>query len=378
MSGDRDASSDRLTVVFLLLACTLSLVLVCGIAYFLYITFSPAPAPSSPALAGTPTPIDGMVKGSKAYMCQDFTSNVTVLDVDTGSVLDEICLPAVVSGVAASHDGHYVYIVTYNRVYLVDSRADRIVNSVTTSQHTTTGFLAVSPDDRYLYVVCSDGMEVIALDGDDGAPVAFTPGVKAVGIGISPDGRYVFTTDWSNCSLQVYNTTDRCIEETIDLVPDYYSHENLSLRGTMINAAGQAGGITVSPDGSRALVGIWYGTYISAVDLRAMAFEKAIHLYRPSNRCAVYSPDGSLVYLMCYDYGVIFILNGSSFGEIKSFGVGPWPVDIAITPDGQYLYVSYQQSDMAVYHLPEGTFVRTINNTPRWSGTHIAFVPAAG
>lgn len=385
MVDHREPDTDRLAVIALVILSMLLLATLAGLAYFLFSSVMPSLTWQASdhdngdgnASASRPTPTDGNVTRPKAYICQYMTQNVTVLDADNGSIVDEIHLPIVGSGVAASHDGNYVYISGYDQLYVVDSSTDMIMNTIAMRPHVSTGFLAVSPDDRNVYVACQDGMEVISLNGSEGKPVAFTPGNMAVGIGISPDGKYVYTTDWSNCMLRVYNTSERRFVKFIGLIPEYYTDEYISLQGTPIKAVAQAGGIAVSPDGSRALVGMWYGTFISAVDLKAMALEKAIHLYRPSNRCGVYSPDGSRVYLLCYDYGVIFVLNSSTFEELNRFYVGPWPVSIAVTPDGKYLYVSYQQSNMEVYRLSDGARIRSLNFTACLSGTNIAFIPAS-
>lgn len=312
----------------------------------------------------------------RAYVCENGLNVVAVLDPSTGMSLGEIGLSHNPSGVAVSHDGNFVYINDGSNVAVADARTNRIVCDIATSQPTK-GYLVVSPDDRRLYVVCNGGLSVIALTNSSGNEIGFIDSVDAMGIGISPDGKYVYTTDWGNCLLQLVNTGEMRIEKSIDLIPAGMSHGTIPWQGMQVKTAGQAVGLAVSPDGRHAVVGIWAGSFAPIVDLQSMTLEKAVPLNGRSFQCVAFSPDSKWVYISHYDGNRIIVLNGSTFEQLSSLDTAASPKNIAITPDGNYLYVTHENGPVEIIGLPYGGKVKTLDFAASKDGTNIAFNPAA-
>jgi YVTN family beta-propeller protein len=299
---------------------------------------------------------------------------VEVLETATGRLLDEIILSHQPVGVATSHDGKFVYVTDGSSIAVVEAITNRVANHVP-ARHFTTGYLIVSPDDRHLYAVCDGGLSVMALEGDSGVEIGFVDGVTAMGIGISPDGRYVYTTDWGDCTMQVVNTEELRIEKTIDLIPASTTHDTIPWGSGQVKAAGQAVGMSVSPDGRRAVVGIWAGSFAPVVDLANLKLEKAVPLDGSSYQCVAFSPDGRLLYISHYGGNRILVLDSSTFRLVRTINTAASPKNIAVTPDGKYLYVAHENDPVEILGLPDGNAVNTLFFTASKSGTNIAFRP---
>jgi DNA-binding beta-propeller fold protein YncE len=312
----------------------------------------------------------------RAYVCEIGRNVVAVLEPGTGELLGEINVSHNPCGVAVSHDGNYVYINDGSGIAVADARTNRVVSNISTSQPTT-GYLIVSPGDSHLYVVCNGGLSVIELTKGGGKEIGFVDNVAAMGIGISPDGKFVYTTDWGNCLIQVVNTGERRIEKSIDLIPANISHGTTPWQGMGVKAVGQAVGLAVSLDGRHAVVGIWAGSFAPVVDLQNMRLEKAVPLNGRSYQCVAFSPDSMWVYISHYDGNRIVVLNGSSFTQISSLNTAARPKNIAITPDGKYMYVAHEYGPVEIIGLPYCGNVKTLDFAASKSGMNIAFNPAA-
>lgn len=400
MSSGRGFSSDRMTVIFMVMLCFLFILLISGVIYFLYttlgptlsstlspsVTLAPAPAvmPSSPGPANytgntgdgnVPSPAgEVQLAGPLVYVGELSSGTVRVLDAVSGRSIGEIKTSAGDCGIAVSADGSRVYINNGNAIAVVNAWTNRIVASIPTSSPAT-AMLALSPDKAYLYVVCNAGLSIISLYGDNGDEVAFIDGVSAISIAVSPDGKYVYTTNWGNCELQVVDIGQRRIAATIDLVPADYSHATMLWEGAPIKKAGQAEDIAVSPDGRRAVVAIWASGYIAVVDLQAWSLEKAVRLDRSSFQGVAYSPDGEYVYVADYDGGKILVLDGTTFSLVRSFNVAPRPRNIAIDRDGKYICVAHDHGPTEIVQLPGGNLVNVLGVTASKEGSNIAFNP---
>ena len=312
----------------------------------------------------------------RAYIGELDSGTVSVLDADSGQSLGEIKTISVACGIVVSNNGNRVYINNGNNIAVVDARTNRIINNITTS-HAVTGFLVLSPDNAYLYAACSGGLSIITLTGDSGNEKAFIDGVVATGIGVSPDGKFVYSTDWWNCKLQITNIDKRQIEKTIDLIPADYSHMTQPWEGKPVMVAGQAEALTVSPDGRYVVIGIWANNYVAVVDLQTLSLAKTVTLNGKSFQGVTYSPDGKYVYIADYDGEKIIVLDGASFSPLSSFSVAPRPRNIAIAPDGKHMYVAHDHGDLEIVQLPYGDSIKTIRITANKEGSNIAFNPAA-
>ncbi|CAJ35950.1 hypothetical protein RCIX533 [Methanocella arvoryzae MRE50] len=321
-------------------------------------------------------PVQGKFTEPRAYICQADAGIVSVLNQTSGATVAKIEMPARPLGAAVSRDGGRVYVSNGRNVSIIDARTNKITGSIPT-RAPTTGHLAVSPDDKRLFVVCDGGLSIIDLARGKGNESAFVEGVTAMDIGTSKDGKYVFTTDWARCALQVTNTQTGRLEMTINLLSRDLPQGSTTWKGEQVALAGQAAGLDVSPDGKQAAVGIRDGSFVPIVDLQSLSVKETISLNGTSYQGVAYSPDGSRLYLAHYDGNRIVALDTQTYGLAGYIPVGEKPMMIEITPDGKLMYVTHEHSEVKVVSLPDGTLLKTLNMIVSGNGKTIAFNPAA-
>lgn len=330
------------------------------------------------ALSGCLAGLPGQQKFTepRAYICQADSGIVSVLNQTSGSTVTEIKMPASPLGATVSHDGNRVYVSNGYNVSVLDARKNEITGNIQTRAQPT-GYLAISPDDKHLFVVCNGGLSIIDLTSSKGNETAFVDGVTAMDIEISKDGKYLYTTDWGKCALQVTNTQTGKLEMTLNLLSGDQPQGTTLWQGGQVATAGQAVGLDVSPDGRQAAVGIWAGSFVPIVDLQSLAMEETVSLNGRSYQGVAYSSDGNRLYLAHYDGNRIVVLDTLSYSLIGYFPVANSPKNIEITPDGKYMYVTHEAGKIEILSLPGGHRLKTLNIIASKDGKNIAFNPAA-
>ncbi len=174
---------------------------------------------------------------------------VTEIDVATGDVVRTLVAGRNPRGMAVTRDGR-LYIANFNGhsidVYDGPDRTHhhRLENVCHIPRH-----LALSPDERTLYISCFSASELAAMDTttehiDHRVSVGTWP--KAVDV--SSDGRYVFTANYGGSSVSVVDTTD-WTATTLD-----------------VPAMDHASGIAAARTGYRFYVTGWYDGNLFAID----------------------------------------------------------------------------------------------------------------
>ena len=194
--------------------------------------------------------------------------------------------------------------------------------------------VALSRDGRRLYVADSGIGGITVVDTTTGAVVDRIPiGTQLVGVAVSADGSRLFIPD-SNGDTRVIDAT---------------THEVLAV----IQTYGNAGFVTVSPDGKRAYVTQTAGgpgpvsvSGVAVIDtttntlvgnpipLSASGFEDT-----PYSSAA--TPDGKRLYVTERDAGTVSVIDTVSRTVVGSpIPVGGAPTGIAVSPDGSLAMVT--------------------------------------
>jgi YVTN family beta-propeller protein len=147
---------------------------------------------------------------------------LAVINVANDSLAATIPLPQAAEpyGLAISPDGRYLYASDNltGRLFVVDTRARRVVDSVAVGLHPA--LIARSPDGKTLYVANggSHSVSVIDISSDPAHPtVRRTVGVTGYphGIAATPDGRYVVVADTLGKNLAVIDAATLKVIATI-------------------------------------------------------------------------------------------------------------------------------------------------------------------
>lgn len=185
--------------------------------------------------------------------------------------------------------------------------------------------LGLSPDGKSLYVtdVASGRLLVFHLsNGRLSDEHAVKVGAQPVHMVASPDGRYIFVTNFSGASVSVVDTQTWTVTRTIQTPAAPHS-------------------IVASPDGRYAYVACYLGAAIAIIDIARQALVGTIPLptlARPYGLSI--SRDGHYLYASDNFSGRLFTLDALTRRAITSTQVGLRPALIARSPDGATLYVA--------------------------------------
>lgn len=185
--------------------------------------------------------------------------------------------------------------------------------------------LGISPDEQSLYVTDSVGDQLLVFHLSGGQlsdPHAVHVGAQPVHMVASPDGRYIFVTNFSGSSVSVVDTLTWNVARTIQTPAAPH-------------------GIVISPDGRYAYVACYLGAAVAIIDIARQALVGKITLpplTRPYGLSI--SRDGHYLYASDNFSGRLFTLNTLTRRAITSTQVGLRPALIARSPDGARLYVA--------------------------------------
>ena len=185
-----------------------------------------------------PTGVDFSPDGNTAYVTNQFSQNVSVIDVPSAQQVATIPTP---SGnptvVRVSPDGTRLFMATTTTtVYIVDTQTRQIIGSV------QVGFVpnafAVHPDGRIIYVSAAFGGSVTEVDMFTGTALrTFTVGGIPQDMAVSHDGQRLYVANESAAVLDEINLQSGQVTGTIAL-------------------AGGPFGIGVTPDDNHAYISL--------------------------------------------------------------------------------------------------------------------------
>lgn len=189
--------------------------------------------------------------------------------------------------------------------------------------------MAVSPDDRHVYVAGPGSVSVI--DTVTGAVTATVPTRRgASSLAISPDGTQLYATDPTSGTVSVIATAVNAVTATVRAGP-----------GPL--------GVAVSPDGRTAYVaedGV--PATVAVIDTATGAVTRTIPVGGNPVAVAV-TPDGHAVYVTNDASNKVSVLDTDTGAVTASIpvgeypGAGQYPQAVTITPDGRYAYVASPQ-----------------------------------
>jgi YVTN family beta-propeller protein len=188
--------------------------------------------------------------------------------------------------------------------------------------------LGLSPDGRWLYVSDVAGNRLIAYALKDGAlseEHTVAVGAQPVHMAGTLDGRRVFVTDFAGKSVSVVNTARWTLEKAIATPNAPHS-------------------ILLSPDGRWAYAGCYGAASIAVIDTNSATLAGTIALPVGAQPYGLaLSEDGRILYASDNSTGRLFVIDVASAptGNVTgSVEVGLRPALIARSPDAATLYIS--------------------------------------
>lgn len=284
-----------------------------------------------------------------AFVANQGTSNISVIDTSTDRVLFTETVGNTPYGIAISHDGTKAFVPNYssNNVSVID-----LTQSIATERFTvgkSPCSIAVTSDGSTLLVSnLDDGtVSIFTFDGVNRTEETLSIGNNPTAIAISPDNHYALIGSKSDDFVSLIDLKDSYAIKTI-------------------NVESGSTALAFTPSGSKAMVLNTSDGTVSIIDFANDFSVKTLKTGTNPMAIAI-TPDGKKAYIANHisnNITEIDIENGSVTGTTK---VGTSPISLAITPDGKKaLVVNYGSSSISVIDiekgLPKGTV--TVGTNP--------------
>ena len=221
-------------------------------------------------------------------------------------------------------------------VKVIDVTANAPITTISLGeQYFGASYIAIAPSGRLAYVLQDEVLAVIdTVTNTEGGRIP----VNGSRLAFTPDGAFAYVAGCGSAGVCVVNTATR----TIDAV---------------IPASSGAAGIAISPDGHRALV---VGTNLTVINTATNSGSTA---GGSPGGCAIsFSPDGEVAYLAqpandsdIETPGQVAVMDTSTFTVTHTIPVGAGPADLAVTPNGRFVYVTNHFSAIPIQGNPVST-----------------------
>jgi YVTN family beta-propeller protein len=300
-----------------------------------------------------------------AYVTNEDSQNLTVIDTQTDSVVATIPVGTRPRGVKVSPDGRTVYVALSGSPKCPPSMPDeeceklkadkskdgiaevdvaaRRVRRVLPGGSDPEQF-DISSDGKRLYIANEDAGTASIVDVQKGTiDTTVKVGAEPEGVRISPDGKTVYVTAESDTSIRVLDAGSGAVKARIKV--DRRPRD-----------------VAFTPDGKRAYATAEVGGTVSVIDVPANRVIATITLPKEAKPMGVrVSPDGRRVYVATGRGGTVEVIDPATNKVLSSIKVGQRPWGIALTQDGKKLYTANGPSnDVSVVDADKLTVIATV------------------
>ncbi len=245
--------------------------------------------------------------GSKAYVTNNLSNNVTVIDLTTNTVLTTITGLRTPIGIAASPDGQRVYVTNNyylaNSVSVIDTTTDTTVGSPIPVDSHPMG-VTVTPDGKHVYV-CNNGANTVSvIDVALGAVTNTIPvDASPFGIAAAPDGSVVFVASEATRLVDIIDVTTNTVVKTLSV-------------GSLPT------GVAFTPDSTLAYVANLGGNSVSQIDVASRTVTATIPVGRGPVDLSVFTTPEILT-TACSGCGPLTIAGDA---DLTAHGVGAYVI----------------------------------------------------
>jgi YVTN family beta-propeller protein len=292
-----------------------------------------------------------------------YTVTVPVRVGELASTQTQISLPGSGTNIAVSGSRAYVFNKYLWTVTAIDTSTNTVIRTsqplASGSTLSYPGNVAVSPDGNRLFVANWVEGKIIELNPDTLAPVGQPIAVTGGGDDMifSPDGGRLYVAhDGASATLSIIDTNSRAVIGTVPTTPDTTD-------------------MAISSDGRTLYLADGYYNRVQVIDTSAKAvayIPLGPQSYNSNPAGIALSPDGRWAYVTDSQNATVRVIDMAArtvVGEPISVGVPSWqattswPTGIAISPDGNRIYVANGQDIMVL-----DTATRTVIGAVRFPG----------
>lgn len=304
-------------------------------------------------------------EAARLYVSNEDGHSVSVLDVDTATVIETIAVGKRPRGMKLNLDGSRLFVAVSglpkcppsvpdeecaklerdlkaDGIAVVDTVARKVVQVLHAGSDPEQ--FALSPDGSRLFVANEDAATMSVVEVASGRVVGRVPvGREPEGVGITPDGRWVLVTNESDNSVSIIDSG------TLKIVK-------------AVQVGKRPRDVAFTPDGGTAYVS---GEFDSSVYRMAVPqgapVERVLQLRKEARPMAVVldSKRGRL-YVSTGRGGTVAVIDSASHKLLAEIPVGTRPWGIALSQDGRWLYSANGPSnDISVV---DTSTLRTVRN----------------
>lgn len=213
-------------------------------------------------------------------------------------------------------------------VSVIDLQTRTVVDTIADDAIPTN--IAMSPDASTVYVANAQtsGPDLTIIDTSDNSATSQNLAVPgAYGVAVNADGSGVYISAFSQSNTNVY----------------YYETSDWSQPAAVIPTGTRNKELTLSPDGSQLWVAGNSANKILVIDTTSQTVVTSIPVGNKPERIT-FAPDGATAWITNIGTAAktpnISIINTSTLAVTKTIQGGPLPFDMAFSPDGSTAYVA--------------------------------------
>jgi YVTN family beta-propeller protein len=312
-------------------------------------TPTPSPTPS-PIRTASPSPSVTIPRtpGREYVFVANFgtspygPSSISVIDAAAGAVVGSIGTGTGTNAIAVAPDGRRAYTLnlTSYDISVIDVPSLQVTRTL--HQFQFPGALALSPDGATLYVSDGNGTQVAALSTDD---FRVRKVVATTGRGLvapDPSGGFFYAT---GSRFELFSEGAPIFDHGILSVVDV--HDYYVLRDIPVGDG--PGEVVFSPVDDRAYVLATSSEIISVIDRKRQRGIRLLASGREPRGLAI-TPDGQTLYVAnygSYNYprSAVSVVDASGALPLETIVVGSGPRDVAMSLDGSRAYVAEEFTD---------------------------------
>jgi len=257
----------------------------------------------------------------------DINSNpgrVSMFDTQTNSIIGaSITVGNLPQGVTIAPDGKYAYIANEgtNAISVLDVATRNVVGTVPVGSGPSA--VAVSADGKFAYATNSNSntVSVIQTATNQVVGLAIPVGAEPLGIAVSPDGKFLYTSNFGSSSVSIVNTATNTVVNTISVNPAPF--------GVAVTPNGQYVYVTNGSNGSSNTVTVINTTTLATTTIVVGGAPLSVAI----------TPDGKFAYVTSQS-GYVSVVDTATQQVVATIPIPNGAIGVAITPNGQFAYVT--------------------------------------
>jgi uncharacterized protein (TIGR03437 family) len=283
-----------------------------------------------------------------AYVANFGSSNVSVINTTSNSVIATVDVGSQPNGIAITPDETRAYVTNGGgAVWVLATAGNTVLAKVSVGGYPTA--VAITPDGTRAYVTRTNSNDVSVIDTASNTVTATIPvGIAPGGIAVTPDGAHVYVTNvgtMAGGSVSVIATSSNSVVATI----------NLGNVGPL--------GVAITPDGSHAYVVDGLGNVsVIATSSNTVSDTVTIPQVGSCPFAIAITPDGTHVYVASFSSNAVVVIGTASNAVVATVTVQGFPQGVAITPDGRHAYVTTSPTETGIGN-GSVTIIDTASNT---------------